>query len=93
GSTCVDTMADMNIPVNDAPTEQAPAIAPPTRMDDQILLSSKWVPIGKINCVLDVQKSQRNPTFLLVVAILKNTNFFRAFTTSSTISAIYIQQF
>ncbi|GJY61096.1 hypothetical protein Tco_0461753 [Tanacetum coccineum] len=93
GSTCADTMADMNIPANDAPAEQAPAIAPPTRTDDQILPSSKWVPIGKSNCVLDVQKSQRNPIFPIVVAILKNTNFFRAFTASSTIPAIYIQQF
>nr|GEZ72063.1 hypothetical protein [Tanacetum cinerariifolium] len=88
-----DTMADMNIPADDAPAKQAPAIAPPTRTDDQILLSSNWVPIYKSNCVLDVQKSQRNPIFLIVVAILKNTNFFRAFTTSSTIPAIYIQQF
>ncbi|GJV97547.1 hypothetical protein Tco_1549124 [Tanacetum coccineum] len=88
-----DTMADMNIPANDAPAEQAPAIAPPTRTDDQILPSSKWVPIGKSNCVLDVQKSQRNPIFPIAVAILKNTNFFRAFTASSTILAIYIQQF
>ncbi|GJW60242.1 retrovirus-related pol polyprotein from transposon TNT 1-94 [Tanacetum coccineum] len=88
-----NTMADMNIPVNDAPAEQAPGIAPPTRTDDQILPLSKWVPIGKSNCVLDVQKSQRNPIFLIVVALLKNTNFFRAFTASSTIPAIYIQQF
>ncbi|GJY09627.1 retrovirus-related pol polyprotein from transposon TNT 1-94 [Tanacetum coccineum] len=29
----------------------------------------------------------------MVVALLKNTNFFRAFTASSTIPAIYIQQF
>ncbi|GJS18209.1 retrovirus-related pol polyprotein from transposon TNT 1-94, partial [Tanacetum coccineum] len=87
------TMADMNMPANDVPAEQAPAIAPPTRTDDQILPSSKWVPIGKSNCVLDVQKSQRNPIFPIVVAILKNTNFFRAFTASSTILAIYIQQF
>ncbi|GJX41374.1 copia protein [Tanacetum coccineum] len=88
-----DTMADMNTPANDVPAEQAPAIAPPTRTDDQILPSSKWVPIGKSNCILDVQKSHRNPIFLIVVAILKNTNFFRAFTASSTILAIYIQQF
>ncbi|GJV59168.1 retrovirus-related pol polyprotein from transposon TNT 1-94 [Tanacetum coccineum] len=27
-------MADLNIPVNDAPVEQAPAVAPPTRTDD-----------------------------------------------------------
>ncbi|GJZ68158.1 hypothetical protein Tco_0631398 [Tanacetum coccineum] len=37
--------------------------------------------------------SQRNPIFPIAVAILKNTNFFRAFTKSSTITAIYIQQF
>nr|GFB49062.1 hypothetical protein [Tanacetum cinerariifolium] len=46
-------MADMNIPSNDAPAKQAPAVAPSTRTDDQILPSSKWVPIGKSNCVLD----------------------------------------
>ncbi|GJV63381.1 retrovirus-related pol polyprotein from transposon TNT 1-94 [Tanacetum coccineum] len=51
GSTCADTMADMNMPANDVPAEQAPAIAPPTRTDDQILPSSKWVPIGKSNCM------------------------------------------
>ncbi|GJV63634.1 retrovirus-related pol polyprotein from transposon TNT 1-94 [Tanacetum coccineum] len=73
--------------------EDDSAIAPLTRTDDQILPLSKWVPIGKSNCVLDVQKSQRNPIFSIVVAILKNTNFFMAFTASSTIPAIYIQQF
>ncbi|GJS27917.1 hypothetical protein Tco_0488537 [Tanacetum coccineum] len=31
------TMADMNVPANDAPVEQAPDVAPPIRMDDQIL--------------------------------------------------------
>ncbi|GKF10089.1 hypothetical protein Tco_0048015 [Tanacetum coccineum] len=86
-------MADMNIPVNDAPTEQAPAVAPPTRTDDQILSLSKWVPIGKSNYVLDVHKPRRNPIFPIDVALLKNTNFFRAFTTSFTIPAIYIQKF
>ncbi|GJV15717.1 retrovirus-related pol polyprotein from transposon TNT 1-94 [Tanacetum coccineum] len=83
-------MADLNILANDAPMEQAPAVAPPTRTDDQILPLSKWVPIGKSNCVLDVHKPQRNPIFPIVVALLNNTNFFRAFTASSTIPAIYI---
>ncbi|GJX51569.1 retrovirus-related pol polyprotein from transposon TNT 1-94 [Tanacetum coccineum] len=46
-------MADLNIPANDAPVEQAPAVAPPTRTDDQILPLSKWMPIDKSNCVLD----------------------------------------
>ncbi|GKF97545.1 hypothetical protein Tco_0293366, partial [Tanacetum coccineum] len=50
------TMADMNIPAYDAPAEQAPAVTPPTRTDDQILPLSKWVPIGKSDCVLDVHK-------------------------------------
>ncbi|GKA48208.1 hypothetical protein Tco_0741166 [Tanacetum coccineum] len=62
-----NTMADLNIPADIAPTEQALAIAPPIRTDDQILPLSKWVPIGKSNNV--------------------------AFTASSTIPAIYIQQF
>ncbi|GKD86466.1 retrovirus-related pol polyprotein from transposon TNT 1-94 [Tanacetum coccineum] len=93
GSTCVDIMVDLNIPANDAPMEQAPTIAPPTRTDDQIWPLSKWVPIGKSNSVLDIHKLQRNPIFPMVMALLKNTNFFRAFTASSTILAIYIQQF
>ncbi|GKE91275.1 hypothetical protein Tco_1572370, partial [Tanacetum coccineum] len=59
GSTCSDIMADLNILANDAPVEQAPAVAPPTRMNDQILPLSKT----------------------------------RAFTASSTIPVIYIQQF
>ncbi|GJX42865.1 retrovirus-related pol polyprotein from transposon TNT 1-94 [Tanacetum coccineum] len=88
-----NSMTDLNIPADIAPAEQSPVVVPPTRTDDQILPSSKWVPIGKSNSVLDVQKSQRNPIFSIVVAILKNTNFFRAFTASSTIPAIYIQQF
>ncbi|GKC30527.1 hypothetical protein Tco_1037821 [Tanacetum coccineum] len=51
----INTMADMNMPTNDVPAEK---IAPPTRTDDQILPSSKWVPIGKSNCILDVQNCQ-----------------------------------
>ncbi|GJW84218.1 hypothetical protein Tco_0157363 [Tanacetum coccineum] len=66
GITCADTMGDMNIHAK-CSAEQASAIAPPTRTDDQILPSSKWVPIGKSNCVLDVQKSQRNPIFPIVI--------------------------
>ncbi|GKF84225.1 hypothetical protein Tco_0249123, partial [Tanacetum coccineum] len=34
GSTCAYIMADLNIPVNDAPVEQAPAVVLPTRTDD-----------------------------------------------------------
>ncbi|GKC09098.1 hypothetical protein Tco_1000708 [Tanacetum coccineum] len=86
-------MADMNIPADNVPTQHAPAVAPPTITDDQILPSSKWVPNRKSNRVLDLQKSQGNLIFSIVVAILKNTNFFRSFTASSTIPAIYIQQF
>ncbi|GKE05736.1 hypothetical protein Tco_1397754, partial [Tanacetum coccineum] len=81
-------MVDVN-----APVEQAPALAPPTRTDEQILPRIRWVPIGKSNCYLDAEKSQSNPIYKIAVDILKHTNFFRAFTASSTIPAIYIQQF
>ncbi|GKE82551.1 hypothetical protein Tco_1552551, partial [Tanacetum coccineum] len=83
-------MADVNV---NAPAKQAPAMAPPTRTDDQILPRSRWVPVGKSNCYLDVEKSQSNPIYKIAVDILKHTNFFRAFTASSTIPSIYIQQF
>nr|GEU31347.1 hypothetical protein [Tanacetum cinerariifolium] len=85
-----DIMADVNV---NAPAEQAPTMAPPTRTDDQILPHIRWVPIGKSNCYLDVERSQSNPIFKIAVDILKNTNFFRAFTASSKIPSIYIQQF
>ncbi|GJU82140.1 hypothetical protein Tco_1284505 [Tanacetum coccineum] len=75
-------MADENVP--------APA---PTRSDDQILPFAAWVPIRKSNYVLDLQKKQKNPIFHISVDILQNTNFFRAFTTSASVPAIYIQQF
>ncbi|GKC95307.1 hypothetical protein Tco_1160749 [Tanacetum coccineum] len=68
GIICADSMADLNIPADIAPAEQAPAVVPPTRTDDQILLSSKYVPIGKSNSVLYVQKSQRNPIFSIAMA-------------------------
>ncbi|GJR59404.1 hypothetical protein Tco_1501566 [Tanacetum coccineum] len=44
------------------------------------------------NTMADVN-SQRHPIYKIVVDILKHTNFFRAFTASSTIPSIYIQQF
>ncbi|GJT48049.1 retrovirus-related pol polyprotein from transposon TNT 1-94 [Tanacetum coccineum] len=63
------TMADVN-----APAEQAPTMAPPTRTDDQILPRSRWVPVGKSNCYLDVEKSQSNPIHKIVdtVRFFKN---------------------
>ncbi|GKA78541.1 hypothetical protein Tco_0785078 [Tanacetum coccineum] len=48
----LDNMANKNVP--------APA---PIRSDDQILPFATWVPIGKSNFVLDLQKKQRNPIF------------------------------
>nr|GEY93896.1 histone deacetylase 14 [Tanacetum cinerariifolium] len=68
-------------------------MAPLVHTDDQILPRIRWVPIGKSNCYLDLDKSQSNPIYKIAVDILKHTNFFRAFTTSSTIPSIYIQQF
>nr|GEW16508.1 hypothetical protein [Tanacetum cinerariifolium] len=67
-------MADVNVP--------APAS---TRSDDQILPSAAWVPIGKSNFILDLQKKQKNPIFQIYVDILQNINFFRAFTASASL--------
>ncbi|GJW00638.1 retrovirus-related pol polyprotein from transposon TNT 1-94 [Tanacetum coccineum] len=74
-------MVNVNVP--------APA---PTRSDDQILPFAAWVPIGKSNFVLDLQKRKRNLIFQISVDILQNINFFRAFTASASVLAIYIQQ-
>ncbi|GKE58670.1 hypothetical protein Tco_1497855, partial [Tanacetum coccineum] len=65
----------------------------PTRSDDQILPFAAWVPIGKSNFVLDLQKKQKNPIFQIFVDILQNKNFFKAFTASASVPAIYLQQF
>ncbi|GJU22281.1 monodehydroascorbate reductase [Tanacetum coccineum] len=89
-STSGIIMADANI---NAPKAPVAADLPPTRSDEQILPLDKWVPLGKSNCFLDVERTQANPIFKIDVDILKNTNFFRAFTASSTIPSIYIQQF
>ncbi|GJZ23406.1 hypothetical protein Tco_0560865 [Tanacetum coccineum] len=72
--------------------ENVPAPAP-TRSNDQILPFAAWVPIRKSNFILDLQKKQKSPIFQISVDILQNTNFFRAFTTSASVPAIYIQQF
>nr|GEY02357.1 retrovirus-related Pol polyprotein from transposon TNT 1-94 [Tanacetum cinerariifolium] len=48
-----NTMVDMNIPANDVSAKPAPAIAPPTITDDQILPLCKWVLVDKSNYVLD----------------------------------------
>nr|GEU75940.1 E-beta-farnesene synthase [Tanacetum cinerariifolium] len=83
-------MADVNV---NAPADQAPTMAPPTHTNDQILSHIRWVPIGKSNCYLEVERLQSNLIYKIAMDILKHTNFFRAFTASSTIPSIYIQQF
>ncbi|GJY38443.1 hypothetical protein Tco_0424807 [Tanacetum coccineum] len=47
----------------------------------------------KSNLLFNAQKIQKNPIFQISVDILSNTNFFRAFTASASIPAIYVQQF
>ncbi|GKA57147.1 hypothetical protein Tco_0756335, partial [Tanacetum coccineum] len=89
-SSILYTMTDVDV---NAPAELAPTMTPPTRPDDQILPHIRWVPIGKSNCYLDVDRSQSNPIFKIVVDLLKHTKFFRAITASSAIPTIYIQQF
>ncbi|GJZ92899.1 hypothetical protein Tco_0664964 [Tanacetum coccineum] len=77
-----NTMAEQNVPAQ-----------VPTRTDEQILPHSQWLQIRKSNLLFDVQKIQKNPIFQISVDILRNTNFFRAFSASANVPAIYIQQF
>ncbi|GJT41775.1 zf-CCHC domain-containing protein [Tanacetum coccineum] len=77
-----NTMAELNVPA------QAP-----TRTDEQIVPRSQWLQIGKSNLLFDAQKIQKNPIFQISVDILRNTNFFRAFSASASVPAVYIQQF
>ncbi|GJU36487.1 retrovirus-related pol polyprotein from transposon TNT 1-94 [Tanacetum coccineum] len=49
------TIADVNV---NAPEVPSAADAPPTRSDEQILPRDKWVPVGKSNCFLDVERTQ-----------------------------------
>ncbi|GKD96889.1 hypothetical protein Tco_1380786 [Tanacetum coccineum] len=77
-----NTMAEQNFPA------QAP-----TRTDEQILPRSTWLQIGKSNLLFDAQKIQKNLIFQISIDILRNTNFFRAFSASVSVFAIYIQQF
>ncbi|GJY71426.1 hypothetical protein Tco_0475129 [Tanacetum coccineum] len=67
----LNTMAEQNVPT------QAPA-----RTDEQIVPRSQWLQIGKSNLLFDAQKIQKNPIFQISVDILRNTNFFRAFSAS-----------
>ncbi|GJY27751.1 hypothetical protein Tco_0403518 [Tanacetum coccineum] len=60
-----------------------------TRSDDQILLFNAWVPIGKGNHVLDLQKKQRNLIFRSLWKTLCNTNFFRALTASADVPSSF----
>ncbi|GJS19945.1 hypothetical protein Tco_0448577 [Tanacetum coccineum] len=53
-----------------APAEQAPVMAPPTRTDDQILPRNRWVVIGKSNCYLDVKRDLKRQRGSLVLQIL-----------------------
>ncbi|GJR50782.1 hypothetical protein Tco_1401303 [Tanacetum coccineum] len=78
----LNTMAEQNV------LAQAP-----TRTDKQIVPRSQWLQIGKSNLLFDAQKIQKNPIFQISVDILRNTNFFRAFSASASVPAVYIQQF
>nr|GEW53060.1 hypothetical protein [Tanacetum cinerariifolium] len=55
--------------------ENAPAPAP-TRSNDQILPFSTWVPIGKSNFVLDLQRKQKNPIFQIYITPIDQAHQF-----------------
>ncbi|GJR73577.1 hypothetical protein Tco_0085942 [Tanacetum coccineum] len=68
-------------------------IPAPTRTDDQLVPVKARLPIRKSNLLMDLQRKQKNPIFLISLDILQNTNFFGAFSASANVPSIYIQQF
>nr|GEY17548.1 hypothetical protein [Tanacetum cinerariifolium] len=64
----INPMADVNV---NAPAGQAPTMAPPVCTDDQILPRIRWMPIGKSNCYLDLDKSQSNPIYKIALDLCK----------------------
>ncbi|GJR44069.1 hypothetical protein Tco_1312172 [Tanacetum coccineum] len=56
-----------------------------TKTDEQLVLINARLPIGKSNLLMDLQRKQKNPIFLILLDILQNTNFFRAFTASANL--------
>nr|GEU49185.1 integrase, catalytic region, zinc finger, CCHC-type, peptidase aspartic, catalytic [Tanacetum cinerariifolium] len=59
-SSTPDTMVDVTV---NAPADQEHTMEPLVRTDDQIFPHIRWVPIGKSNCYLDVEKSQSSPIY------------------------------
>nr|GEV61894.1 retrovirus-related Pol polyprotein from transposon TNT 1-94 [Tanacetum cinerariifolium] len=61
----INTMADTNSPINDAPAEQAPGIAPPTRTDDLILRYANGCPSARVTAdALDITPTNDNNPFV-----------------------------
>ncbi|GJU86490.1 hypothetical protein Tco_1294036 [Tanacetum coccineum] len=60
--------------------ENVPAL---TRTGEQLVPIKAHLPIGKRNLLMDLQKMKKNHIFHILVDILQNTNFFRAFTASA----------
>ncbi|GJW25992.1 hypothetical protein Tco_0039803, partial [Tanacetum coccineum] len=82
-------LADMNIPTNDAPVEQAPNVTPPIRIDDQILPVNKWVPIGKNEQWFNLYKDLLR--YALDITPTNDNNPFVAPPSSDTSSLVNVQ--
>ncbi|GJQ97083.1 hypothetical protein Tco_0008222 [Tanacetum coccineum] len=62
-STCADIMADLNIPANDVPVEQAPTVAPPIRTDNQLTSRiNKRPSLHPLRFLLSTYNSFRTPS-------------------------------
>ncbi|GKE53883.1 hypothetical protein Tco_1489039 [Tanacetum coccineum] len=61
----------------------------PTRTNDHLVPIKARLPIRKRNLLMDLQKKQKNPIFLISLDILQNTNFFGAFTTFANLDELW----
>nr|GEY05064.1 hypothetical protein [Tanacetum cinerariifolium] len=59
-----------------APSSQAPTVAPPVRIDEEIVPRIRWVQIGKSNCYLDLDKKQNNPIYKMAEEFTQSIHTF-----------------
>nr|GEX69646.1 retrovirus-related Pol polyprotein from transposon TNT 1-94 [Tanacetum cinerariifolium] len=80
----LDTMADVNV---NAPDDQAPTMAPPTRTDDQILPHIRWT-VGCYKCQLDEQWFDLTKYTLRNALQITPVNNNKAFSSPSSFDAL-----
>ncbi|GJS92208.1 retrovirus-related pol polyprotein from transposon TNT 1-94 [Tanacetum coccineum] len=96
-----NTLADLNIPANDAPVEQAPVVAPPTKTNDKIFplsncqLDEQWFNLHKdiLRDALDITPANDNNPFVALPSsdtVIEYVNTLGYPSTLRNVSAMFV---